>query len=105
MNEETKAELDKHIEFISSLNGVLQIYLFGSYANGIPDKTSDIDLMVIVENNLDPFKTAYKIRRELTDTDLALDIIVNKKAAFDAAAKISLFQKSIKETGVLLYAV
>ena len=105
MSEETRAELDKHIKLISSFNGVLQIYLFGSYVNGKPNKASDIDLMVIVENNLDPFKTAYKIRRELTETDLALDIIVNKKAAFDAAAESSSFQKTIKETGVLLYAV
>jgi len=105
MSEETKAELDKYIEFISSLTGVLQIYMFGSYVNGIPNKTSDIDLMVIVENNLDPFKTAYKIRRELTDTDLILDVMVNKKSAFDTAAESSSFQKTIKETGVLLYAV
>ncbi|MDR2599159.1 MAG: nucleotidyltransferase domain-containing protein [Oscillospiraceae bacterium] len=103
MNELIKVELDKHVEFISSLTGVLQIYLFGSYARGNPRKTSDIDLMVVVENNLDPFKTAYIIRKGLTDTDLALDIVVNRKSAFEEASMISPFQKSIKESGVLLY--
>jgi len=27
--------------------------------------------MIIIDDNLDPFKTAYKIRRGLADTDLA----------------------------------
>jgi predicted nucleotidyltransferase len=103
MSDSIKVELDKYVKFISSLSGVLQIYLFGSYAYGEPRRTSDIDLMVITENNLDPFKTAYKIRRGLTDTDLALDIAVNRKSAFEEASENSLFQKSIKENGVLLY--
>jgi len=103
MSDSIKAELDKHIKFISSLSGVLQIYLFGSYAYGEPRTSSDIDLMVIVENSLDPFKTAYKIRRGLTDTDLAFDIVVNRKSAFEKASETSAFQKSIKENGVLLY--
>ena len=103
MSEAVKDELDKYVEFISSLSGVLQIYLFGSHANGEPCETSDIDLMVIVENNLDPFKTAYKIRRTLADSDLSVDIVVNRKSAFEEASKKSSFQKAIKENGVLLY--
>jgi len=103
MSESIKAELDKYVEFISSLSGVLQIYLFGSYAYGEPRATSDVDLMVIVENSLDPFSIAYKIRRGLTDTDLALDIAVNRKSAFEKASENSAFQKSIMENGVLLY--
>ena len=103
MSESIKAELDKYVEFISSLSGVLQIYLFGSYAYGEPRASSDVDLMVIVENSLDPFSIAYKIRRGLTDTDLSLDIVVNRKSAFEKASENSAFQKSIKENGVLLY--
>jgi len=104
MSEEIKKELDKFVEYISSFTGVLQIYLFGSYANGEPRKTSDIDLMIIVENDLDPFQTAYEIRRGLTDTDLELDIVVNQIAAFEKASENSSFQRSVKENGVLLYA-
>ena len=104
MSEAVKVELDRYVEFISSLAGVLQIYLFGSHANGEPQETSDIDLMIIIDNNLDPFKTAYKIRRGLTETDLVLDIVVNRKSAFEEASRTSSFQKSIMENGVLLYA-
>ena len=104
MSDEIKVELDKYIKVISSLAGVLRIYLFGSYAKGEQHRFSDIDLMIVVDNNLDPFKTAYKIRRELTDTDLALDIVVNRISAFEEASSIPSFQRTIKETGVLLYA-
>jgi len=103
MSEAVKVELDRFVEFISSLTGVLQIYLFGSYAHGEPRKDSDIDLMVIIDNNQDPFKTAFKIRKGLTDTDFAIDIVVNRKSAFEEASENSSFQKSVKDNGVLLY--
>jgi len=103
MSESIKDELDRYVEFIASLAGVLQIYLFGSYAYGEPRSSSDVDLMIVVENSLDPFKFAYQIRRGLTDTDLAFDIVVNRKSAFEEASETSAFQKSIKENGVLLY--
>ena len=104
MREEVKQELDRYVNYISSLSGVLQIYLFGSYAYGEPRETSDIDLMVIVENNLDPFKTAYMIKRSFANSDLDVDIVVNRVSAFEEASAYSLFQKTIKENGVLLYA-
>jgi predicted nucleotidyltransferase len=103
VNELIQAELDKYIQFISSLSGVLQIYLFGSYAHGEQRKTSDIDLMVIIENDLDPFNIAYRIRKGLTETDYALDIAVNRRSDFEEASEKSSFQKSIKENGLLLY--
>ena len=104
MSEETRKEINKYIESISTFSGVLQIYLFGSHANGTSVENSDVDLMVIVENNLDPFKTAYQIRRSLVDSNLELDIIVNRKDAFDKASSEQTFQKNIKDHGVLLYA-
>jgi len=104
MNEETKKELSKYIESISAFSGVLQIYLFGSHANGAPRENSDIDLMVIVDNSLDPFNTAYKIRRSLVGSGKVFDIVVNRKDAFEKASLEQPFQRDIKENGVLLYA-
>lgn len=103
MSDAIKAELDKYVEFISSLTGVLQIYLFGSYAYGEPRDTSDVDLMVIVENDLDPFKIAYRIKRKFANSDSDVDIVVNRVSAFEEASTYSPFQKTIKESGVLLY--
>ena len=104
MSEAMKKELEKYITYISAMSGVLQIYLFGSHAYGEPSNNSDVDLMIVVEDNLDPFKTAYYIKRSLVDSDLELDIVVNRKKAFDKASTEQSFQKTIKDNGVLLYA-
>ena len=103
MSDAIKAELDRYVEYISSLKGVLQIYLFGSYAYGEPRDTSDIDLMVVVDNDLDPFKTAYIIKRKFANSDSDFDIVVNRISAFEEASTYSPFQKTIRENGVLLY--
>ena len=103
MSDAIKAELDRYVEFISSISGVLRIYLFGSYAYGEPRDTSDIDLMVVVENDLDPFKTAYKIKRKFANSDSDVYIVVNRVSAFEDASTYSQFQKTIRENGVLLY--
>ena len=104
MSEEVKAEIDRCVNYISSLTGILQIYLFGSYANGKSHKTSDVDLMIVIENHLDPFKIAYKIRRGFAEADFTPDIVVNRLSAFEEASINSSFQKTIKESGILLYA-
>ena len=91
MNDSTKAALDTYTEYISSLNGVLQIYLFGSHAYGTPDDSSDIDLMVVIDDKLDVFKTAYKIQRGLANRAFPLDVLVNNEFVFyEAADSISL---------------
>jgi len=117
MTDVVKSALDKYTEFISSLNGVLRIYLFGSYARGDAGKRSDIDLMVIVDDGLDPLKMAYRIQVGLSEIDVesdasfeeimnepALDIIVNNKTAFKEASEVDFFQREVLETGVLIYA-
>jgi len=103
LNDSIKSALDTYTSYISSLNGVLQIYLFGSHAYGTPDDFSDIDLMVIIDDNLDVLKTAYKIQRGLANRVVPLDVLVNKESAFyEAAANTSLQAHIIKE-GTLLY--
>ena len=103
MNDSTKTALDTYTEYISSLNGVLQIYLFGSHAYGTPDDCSDIDLMVVIDDKLDVFKTAFKIQRGLANRVVPLDVLVNNESVFyQAADNISLQAHIIKE-GTLLY--
>jgi len=54
MSENIQVQIDNYTEIISSLDWVLQIYLFGSHAYGEPKEYSDIDLLVIVDDNIDP---------------------------------------------------
>ena len=99
-----RVALDKYVSFISSLEGVLQVYLFGSYANGSPHDESDIDLMVIIEDGLDAKRTAIGISNALIGKrDIPLDILVNRSTDFSAFSENPTLQKHIKDEGVLLY--
>jgi len=104
MNDSLKTALDKYVRLISSLDGVLQVYLFGSYAKGQPHKESDIDLMVVVDDRLDAKRTAVIISNVLIgERDVPLDILVNRNVDFNTFSQNPTLQKQIKNEGVLLY--
>jgi len=104
MTDAVRTALATYTQHISSVDGVKRIYLFGSYAYGNPHSESDIDLMVVVDNNLDPLKTNMRINRTLVGKrPFPLDILVNNASAFEAAEAPTL-QSIIKSEGVLLYA-
>jgi len=104
MSEKIKQEIDKYIAVISTLTGVLQIYLFGSYAYGEPGEFSDIDLLIIVEDDLDPINATVKINQQLVGKRTTpLDVIVNRKKDFNKATEEGTIQKHISDNGVLLY--
>jgi len=93
-----------YTQFISSVDGVIRIYLFGSHAYGEPHSESDIDMLVVVDNDLDPLKTNIKINKALAGKrTFPLDIIVNNESAFEKAAENMSLQNRIKNDGVLLY--
>ena len=104
MSEKIKQDIDKYIALVSTLSGVLQIYLFGSYAYGDPGEYSDIDLLIVVEDNLDPINTTVKINHLLVGKRTTpLDIVVNRKKDFNDAVMENTIQKHISDNGVLLY--
>jgi len=103
MTDSVKSALDKYIEFISKQDGVLQIYMFGSCASGTTHERSDIDLMVIVDDEKNTGKMAVQFYKGLANTDVPLDILVNRKTTFYKAAENLTIQNTIKNTGVLLY--
>lgn len=65
-----------------------KIYLFGSYAYGVPTQNSDFDLCVIIpDNELRPADAIKKIRRALYPVqDMPLDIIVYRSEDLPTAA-------------------
>jgi len=103
MGDSVKAALLSYTDFISSLSGVLQIYLFGSYARKSQHENSDLDLLVVVEDNLDTIKMAFKINRGILKRQVPLDILVNRKSDFHGAAAENTLQRIIKNEGVLVY--
>ncbi len=56
-----------------------RIILFGSYANGIPDNGSDLDLLIIQETDLPMHKRGLDIRLSLIGTMIPIDVLVYTK--------------------------
>jgi len=105
MRQEVKTEYERCVEYISKMEGVLQIYLFGSYAYGEPHESSDIDILVVVKDDVDTIKTMQKISRDLCDLKIGLDVIADTYSAFNERSAPDRFtlQRDIKDNGVLVY--
>jgi len=100
-----KEVIDMYVSVIASISGVLQIYLFGSHANGMSHEKSDIDLLVVIEDGLIVDKMAISINSALIGRrKIPLDIVVNTLSAFNSAANEPTLQNRIKHEGVLLFA-
>ena len=105
MDKDIKAELDRYISYISQMDGVQRIYLFGSHANGNPSDQSDIDLMVVVRDDVDALKTMQNVGFGLTNKKVPLDVLVDNFSIFEersAPGRVTL-QREIKNNGVLVY--
>ncbi len=89
-----------------------KIILFGSYAYGIPDKDSDIDILVVTSDNFIPENFTVKMKLVLNISMLISDI----KAIYPVDLIVqtipmhqkflllgSLFSKEITKKGKVLY--
>ena len=56
-----------------------QVIVFGSYARGDASSSSDLDLLVIEPQVSAPRAESARLRRELRDLEVALDVIVVSK--------------------------
>jgi uncharacterized protein len=60
-----------------------KIILFGSYAYGKPTKDSDIDLMVVMDTDMNPYERALPIRKALKYIGMPKDVIVRTPQEFE----------------------
>jgi predicted nucleotidyltransferase len=100
---DAKTALDQYVSHISAIDGVSQVYLFGSHANGVPNEGSDIDLLVVIDDCLDVIKTAFMIQKSLANRVVPLDLLVNRESDFSNASEGITLQSHIQKEGVLLY--
>ena len=90
--------------------GIEKIILFGSYANGIPDKYSDIDLLVIKnipENETRDFRIKLKkaLWIKLGKLNYSFDIVVDNEQRIQKRIEMGdLFYKEIYLEGKTIYA-
>ena len=80
------------------------IYLFGSYANGIPNKDSDYDICVIVpDSEIRTVDMIKQIRHALFDVQTkAIDLLVYHKSDFQQKSERASFERQIAREGIVL---
>jgi predicted nucleotidyltransferase len=108
----TKKEIiDQVNSSLRNLN-VNRVILFGSYAKGTPTDDSDIDLLVVTNDNFvfDSFaqkmETKLKIARALHSLRqfADIDLIVHTRPMYDRFIELnSSFKKEILSTGSVIY--
>jgi len=103
MTEAVQKEIRRFTDYVSSLNEVRKVYLFGSHVYGSPAEDSDIDLLVTVLDGVDKITFGVRVETALFDRELPLDILLNWESEFDTACVNTSLQREILEKGVLLY--
>ena len=107
MNEVIQIELEKLKEIIVKTLPIEQIYLFGSYAYGTPQKDSDIDLFIVLKDEVElrEIDAAIQIRLAISEHQtLPLDLIVAKKSQYLKRKTAPTLERKIAREGILLYA-
>lgn len=99
------------IERLKPLNPE-KVILFGSYAYGEPSKDSDIDLIVVTDDDIMPsnfdekMQVYLKVSNALTDIrrSVPIDLIVHTKPMHKRFIELnSMFYREIAEKGIVLY--
>ncbi len=106
MEKRVHDELNKLKEIILKTVPVEHIFLFGSYANGIPHDDSDLDLYIVMSENTDirEIDAIKLIRRAIRDKKtMPVDIIVSKESKFIQRISGPTIERHIVQEGMVLY--
>lgn len=103
--------MDVYVQKVKNIYGghLQRVILYGSYARGEATKSSDIDIMILVNlDDLDIKKYADKLS-DITfdinlDNDLMIMPIVKNEEHFNEWVDAYPFYRNVKNEGVLLYA-
>lgn len=84
----------------------LEIYIFGSYAWGCPDKDSDLDLLVIIEKyDKNRHQALVAGHKALMYMDISKDILVLTQEEFEKySSDHRMLYYKIKNEGTKIYA-
>jgi predicted nucleotidyltransferase len=102
-------------QILAQLTEKIRLYkviLFGSYAGGTPGINSDIDLLVVTDDDFMPasfeenMRNYLKVSAALRDIrrKIPMDLIVHTKPMHKKFLQLgSMFSKEVKEKGEVLY--
>jgi predicted nucleotidyltransferase len=105
MDKEIKKEIKELVEKIKKAKKIKKIYLFGSYAYGVPTEDSDIDLCILSEEDKRKIEILSEIREKIGFSyNHPLDIIVyNPKEFYQRADSETSMESQILKKGVVVY--
>ena len=82
-----------------------EIILFGSYAYGKPQPSSDVDLLVVMETPKGELKTSLEILQSLPRITFSIDILARSRSTVRKRREMGdRFMKEIIAKGKVLYA-
>ena len=82
-----------------------EIILFGSYAYGKPQPSSDVDLLVVIETPKGELKTSLEILQSLPRITFSIDILARSRSTIQRRTEMGdRFMKEIIKKGKVLYA-
>ena len=100
-------EINEIVNIILENVPALEIYLFGSFANGTARKDSDYDFYVVVPDDLQPIETTWKITGAIPKQIRRarnIDMLVGTESKFNKYKNaFSFIENEVMETGVKLY--
>lgn len=79
----TQKQIDQIVKTIVNEYRPSKIILFGSFAYGNPTEDSDLDLLIIKDDDVPKIQRNRKVRRILKDFSIPVDIIVKTNQEFE----------------------
>ena len=85
-------------------DAIQRIYLFGSYAYGKPNKKSDLDICVVLDNIEERLEIEIEINTRLFDNKIVrCDVLVYKEEEFYNSKNSEGIENTIIKKGKILY--
>ena len=105
VQEETLDEINEIMNIILNAIPVLEIYIFGSYANGTAGEESDYDFYVVIpDNSIRAREATWKIREGLVGKQKrGIDLLVGTQSKFNNYKNAFSIEYEVIKTGVKLY--
>ena len=104
-NLENTAEINEIVNIVLNAIPVIEIYIFGSFANGTAGKDSDFDFYVVIpDNGLRAREATWKIREGLVGKQKrGIDLLVGTQSKFNNNKNTYSIENEVVKTGVKLY--
>ena len=85
---------------------VVKLFLFGSYAYGIPTEDSDYDFYILItDGSIKPIEARLKARHSLSGIyrQKDADIFAEYKSRFEERSKFNTLERKVAREGIVLY--